>query len=263
MRIPGLLALAALLTSGCSTVHPIGPVDASAVTYKSPSFSPTDLKDARLAVLPIAASDGNEGFRRSAGERLCAALEKNEVAAEVIRPEEVADLLGEGNLAADVDRLLFGFERTGIVDKDALARIGEATGCRFLLTTGADSKQTRDDYQAGYTHKASTVASASLRCRLWDAASGDVVWEGEGAAGVLTNAPHNGTHAQALGLAANGVACRVGKGPNEAGAPHDIDRLHDADQRQNVRVATEGENALHLMLGAIYVGAAVAEIVAD
>lgn len=255
LLLSGLASLA-----GCTSVHSIAPVDASAVTYKSPSLSRTDLRESRLAVLPIVASDSNEGFRRAAADELCVALERGGIAAEVVRPAEVKVRLGEGGLAADVDGLVLGYERTGIVDREALTRLGEATGCRFLLTTRADSKVTRDDYSAGAAHKASTVASVKYHSRLWDAASGDVVWEGEGAAGALTNAPHYGTHGQAMTMAANGLVTRLGKSPSECTPPRSIDNLHDADQNQHRQRAAEGETALNVLCGALYVAGAVAEI---
>lgn len=249
--------------AGCTAVHSIAPVDASSVTYKSPAMSRTDLKESRLAVLPIAATERNEGFRRAAANELCGALERGGVAAEIVRPADVQGRLGEGGLASDVDGLLLGYERTGLVDKEALARLGEATGCRFLLTTRADSKATRDDYAAGAIHRASNVASASFRCRLWDAASGEVVWEGEGAAGALTNAPHYGTHAQVMTMAANGLATRLGKAPSDVPPPRNIDNLHDADQDQHRQRAAEGENAvaaLNVFCAVFEVAGAIAEI---
>jgi hypothetical protein len=176
-------AVAPLVISGCAATS----YQAGEVTYKSDSFSVDDLESGGLAVLPAVTAEGVEGYRRPFGEAL------NDVVADVagdsdhVTWQETMDLINAADLATPYNRAIATYRETSIIDLGFVQEMGNALGVRYLLFVQLDepefeNKVKRGLLSPGYRRKERIGVSAFAQ--VWDAVTGDVVWEGVGNAGI-------------------------------------------------------------------------------
>jgi hypothetical protein len=101
--------------------------------------------------------------------------------------------LNEQGLASEYAELIAGFNRSGILERDRLGRIGSALGCRYVLLPGlaAFDHILVDKFEIwGIKVVRNRIAVLRLWLQLWDARTGRIVWESTGevtAASALVN----------------------------------------------------------------------------
>ncbi len=92
-------------------------------------------------------------------------------------------------MAADYADLLAGFARSVILERERLARIGAATGCRYVLLPGLAEldQQIIDRFEAlGIKVVRNRVIILRLFLQLWDTKTGHNLWESTGDVTVVT-----------------------------------------------------------------------------
>lgn len=258
-----------LLVLGCASARPIAPVDASSASYRSEALTADVLQPSGIAVLPVTFSQSGDGSTAErAGGRIAMALESRRVCAVVMHPADVKGRLALEGVSGRLEEMLASLPETGELDRATLGAMAEATGCRFFLQA---------HYRSGAFHHVAPVdgvphgsraVTSSLHAQLWDAVTGDVVWEGLGGGAALTNPPHGGTTEQTLTLAVNGLATMVARDAAPLPAPEDV--VADLHHRDHLEAAAvRGENAaradaavtgLHVLVGVLELAGAIAEI---
>lgn len=263
------IAVAASITlvlAGCASARPISAIDTSSIGYQDESITPHGLKSSGVAVLPVTSSTpGDASPAERAGTRVAMEIEGKQVCAIVLPPAEVKERLAQHGITGEVDRMMKELPERGL-DRATLGAMAEATGCRYFLQAHYQSGSSYHLADVdGHPH-GSRAVTARLNAQLWDAASGEVVWEGIGGGAALTNPPHGGTAGQVESIAISGLANVVGKHPSVIPEPRDVGELH---HREHMEIASvNGENAaradaaitgLELFAAVLQVAAAVAD----
>lgn len=230
MRQLIFLALSSVLLLGCASTKDIDPVDTSTVTYKSDSADRQDADTSRIAILPVLAGQGYEGFRRRAGSDLSTQFEEQFSNAEVVSSRETRSLINDRNVSSQYSDMMESYGRTGVLQREALKTIGSAVGADFLLYSkvGAEGSE-RSNLVAGEYVQNTEVNQFTIYGQLWGIDEGDAVWEGTGGAAGLAEATSENT---LLSMASEGVAERVLYSASEVPPPESAKSLHQKAQEK-------------------------------
>jgi hypothetical protein len=169
-----------LLGTGCATTIR----DVSRVLYVAETFHPESLRREGLALLPVTAGAGQEGYRRPMGDALaqrCAALMED---GRFLTWQETMEILNEKDLADVYDDLIETYRTTSILRREAVRRLAEALRVRYLLFASLERFHTRTALTYNIISGLNTQrkTEVSVFCQVWDGRNGDVVWEGAGVA---------------------------------------------------------------------------------
>ena len=229
-RIGTFLAVAAFFLTGCASTKPIKPVDTSTVSYKSEEVSRQEISNSSIAILPVLAGQGYEGFRRTTGTALTKAFQQEFPQADILSFRKTLNKLNDAGLSQDYSEMMSGYERTGVLDQETLSKLGEAVGSPYLLYSKVGVSQSTESQLVGGEYMSeSNVSEISVYAQLWDTEAGDVVWEGNGGgAGLEESAGTN----QLIRIASDGIAMRVAKSANNVPSPATAEDLHQQAQQQ-------------------------------
>lgn len=185
-----MLAVSATITSGC--ISPLYTWDThSASTPRS--FDVAELGREPVATLGVVAPAGLQGFGPALSHALVGALAATSPPIRGAPPSDTVSALNEQGLASEYAELIAGFNRSGILERDRLGRIGSALGCRYVLLPGlaAFDHILVDKFEIwGIKVVRNRIAVLRLWLQLWDARTGRIVWESTGevtAASALVN----------------------------------------------------------------------------
>lgn len=146
-------------------------------TYRDSTFDASSLETHGLAILPVLAGQGVEGYRRPFGE----ALDQTAVdrLSYVIQWDQTMDLFNDAAIVNEYNEAIVNYDRTAILDKSLLGYMSGATNTRYFLYVklAPPSVRSTGSYQ---TEKVYAFG------QIWDAESGDIVWEGSADASVTT-----------------------------------------------------------------------------
>ncbi|MCK4412655.1 MAG: hypothetical protein KAY32_03840 [Candidatus Eisenbacteria sp.] len=180
-----MLAVMTILTAmiaigGCATAIK----DKSVVHYVDPGFSEDHLKTFGLAMLPVVAGQGQEGYRRPIAECLSAGVRRAMADGRFLDWRETMDALNEQDLADDYESLIGTYRETAILREEMVSQLGEALRVRYLLFVSLEEFHTRTStsYSVFTGIQSQRKAAVNAFCQVWDCATGDVVWEGSAAA---------------------------------------------------------------------------------
>ncbi len=181
-RIISLLVLAVLLSGCAATAYQRGDV-----TYHSDGFDSDALRDGGLAILPVVAGQGVEGFRRPFGDAVNSLVDERSQDMDVMTWQETMERINSGDLARTYNNAVVTYRETSIIDRALVRDLGAATGLRYLLFLQLDPPRNESELRGGVLasglYEYETIG-VSAHAQVWDAATGDVVWEGYGEAGV-------------------------------------------------------------------------------
>jgi hypothetical protein len=185
-RTPILVLFAAVL-AGCS---PLYVSDASITsTPKARSFDVSQLASDKMAVLGLVAPVNLQGFSPSLSLALASAIAQVRPPIQAIPAYGTVSLLNEQGLARDYAALISGYAQGGILEQQRLRRIGSALHSRYLLLPGlAEFDQTIEDRfeTMGLKLLRNRVTTLRLWLQLWDAQTGQIVWESGGEVTAVT-----------------------------------------------------------------------------
>ena len=178
-----LLALLATLTSGCAATMQAG----ADTQYAADFFDGNALASGGLALLPVTAGQGQEAYRRPFGAALNATMDSvgRGYGINVTPWNRTMQAINDAGLTARYNDALRAYRETSIIDATLVREISERTGRRYLLFT------ILGDFVEGQTVRRSAISGdataydamgTSAFAQVWDAQSGDVVWEGKAAA---------------------------------------------------------------------------------
>lgn len=167
--------LAASLTVACvaTITSDVG------VTYVAPEAPEMRV----LALLPVTAGEGVEGFRRLTADSLFQALTRTHPELEIVPADESLRRLNQAGLVSTYAGLIQDYADTGILDQRGLQQLSDVLGADHLMHVQVGYGETSEvtmglvtDYAEQERQRLRVVA------RIWSPAVGDVVWEASGTA---------------------------------------------------------------------------------
>ncbi|MBC8236513.1 hypothetical protein H8E77_43760 [bacterium] len=174
-----ILTISILFIVGCAARV----IDNSKLQYIAPEFNEDSLAKEGLSLLPIVAGAGQEGLRRPLGDKLNKHLSGELPEGKFLGNLETMDLINNAELTEDYSKLIDDYNRSAILNKSTLHKIGEAIGVRYLLYVKL-LEQVRTQGLTVGTLTGDLVKTTGKRVNLfgqvWDCTLGDVVWEGTG-----------------------------------------------------------------------------------
>lgn len=192
--------------TGCTPVKSLA--DTSCVGYRSSDFSREDIANKGIAIMPVLGGENKEQFRRPMGDALHRNMALIWGSDKVKSPAEVIEALNNNDLATAYTTAVSNYIATGIVPKDLVSKLGEATSCNYLLYSRLLAES---EYGYDPTLKIlSRVDEVYVQCQVWDIKKGDIVWEGKGGVSKLDN-----NNTDIIDATASGLAKVVGLNNNE------------------------------------------------
>jgi hypothetical protein len=182
-----ILAFWTTLLAGCTPVYLWETHTTS--TPRAQSFDLAVLAREPVVTLGPLTPAGLQGFSPFLSRGLIAAISQASPSIRAIPNHETLNAINGQGLAAEYADLISGFARSGILERERLQRIGSALGSRYVLLPGlADFSQVViDKFEiAGIKMVRNRVITLRLWLQLWDAQTGEIVWESAGEATVVS-----------------------------------------------------------------------------
>ena len=181
-RIGGaLLATMVMLLAGCGPPYLSDTYATS--TPKPPSLDTRDLARAPVVVLAFVAPANLQGLGPTLSHALSGALAEVTPAIREIPTAETLNRLTDKGLATEYADLRAGFARNGMLDRQALRRIGSGLGSQYVLLPGLAQfgEEILDKFEAaGIKLVRNRVTTLRLWLQLWNSQTGHIVWESSG-----------------------------------------------------------------------------------
>ena len=176
-----ILAFSAALLASCTPLYMWDTHTTS--TPRPRSFDVTELAREPVATLGLVPPAGLQGFSPSLSHALFTAVSEASPSIRGISTQETLNVLNTQGLAAEYADLISGYGRSGILERERLQRIGSALGSRYVLLPGlAEFNQVLvDKFEAlGIKLVTNRVITLRLWLQLWDAQTGQILWESAG-----------------------------------------------------------------------------------
>jgi hypothetical protein len=179
-RVNSWAVLIVVFASGCAA----SVQTASRVTYVDESFGQQAIADGGLAILPVLAGAGVEGYRRPFGESINAMADSLFGADDVMHWDVAMNAINAADLSGQYGAAIDTYRQTSILPSSTVLEIGKACKSRYLLVITLNPPTHESELKYGFFtgyHTEETVG-VDAYAQVWDAVDGDVVWEGVGAA---------------------------------------------------------------------------------
>lgn len=177
-----VLLAAALLMGGCSKPFHLWQADVSS-TPKPLSFDVGKLASERVAILAPASYADLQGYLPVVLHGLTAACSKVSPPIRTISLHETMNTLSRQGHLSDYREDAPDYAPSNILDRQRLGRIHNALAAKYVLQPGlaeiAESTEDRFEF-AGFKVMKARVQRMHLWLRLWDAETGEFLWEGAG-----------------------------------------------------------------------------------
>lgn len=182
------LALLTLLQTGCS--RPFHLWDASTASIpRSESVTLAMLASDAVAVLAPITPPALKGYGTVLSYSLDEALARASKPIHTIPAYESLTRINRRGFAPDYQRMVAGFDEARLFDRQLLDRVGSALGARYVLQPGlaefSQTLSTRLDLM-GYIAVRTRSSTLRLWLQLWDAKTGEILWESAGEITVST-----------------------------------------------------------------------------
>lgn len=139
------------------------------------------LHSAGLGFLTPVSATGQEADRVALAIAFADAVDESCDDLRVVRLAEVLTAVNEAGMAHEYKKMIDDYQATGIMERDTLEAVGEASGARYLglLSLGDFSQQTNKRLSIGGLRVFDTKqASIRLSWQIWDSDTGAIAWEG-------------------------------------------------------------------------------------
>jgi hypothetical protein len=139
------------------------------------------LDDAGIGVLTPAAPTGQESDKQALGDSLSAALDGELDGTRVLGLPAMLSAINRAGLAGDYAKALVDYENTGILDRDTLRAIGDASGVRYFAKLNLGNFNQSSDKRlaiAGIRMFDTWRATIRVHLEVWDAHTGEIAWQG-------------------------------------------------------------------------------------
>lgn len=178
----GITLWVALLLGGCTKPFHLWQADITS-TPTLQSFDVNNLAHERVVILAPAAYNHLQGYIPSVSRGLRAACSEVSPAIRVVSQHETINTLSKQEMMSDYREEKPDYAPSNILDRQRLDRIHKTLAAKYVLQPGLArfTESTEDRFEfAGIKLIKTRVNSLSLWLRLWDAETGEFLWEGEG-----------------------------------------------------------------------------------
>lgn len=180
--ITSLIILVIVLVSCAATIH-----DTSKVQYVREDFNNESIRAGALALLPVHAGEGQEGYRRPLADAINSVVDSlipSHYGLKFYKWQETIDMLNEHDLVKSYQDAISTYRETAIINKDLLHDIGSKLGVRYLLFVSLERfhKASKVEYSIFTGWGTTKTAEVTAFAQIWDCGDGDVLWEGFGSA---------------------------------------------------------------------------------
>lgn len=176
---PFLLAL--ILTppflTGCGVTSQLH----SDLSYGAATPEILAIESAGIGVLTPAAPTGQESDKQALGDALSFALQQDLAAGRVVALPEMLSAINKAGLSAAYAHALADYETTGILDRDTIKAVGEASGVRYLAKLNLGNFSQSSDKRlaiAGIRMFDTWRATIRVHLEVWDSVTGEIAWQG-------------------------------------------------------------------------------------
>lgn len=166
----------ALLLAGCTaaTIH-----DKTMTQYVNAAFTAEGLKSGGLAMFPVTAAEGQEGYRRPLGDSMSDSLGVAVPGGKTLIWQATMDSLNAYNKVQVYQDLVATYHQASIVDKQRARELGDALHVRYGLFCSLQkySSEEHASYSiwSGWANEHSSEVVA--HCLIIDMQNGDVMQE--------------------------------------------------------------------------------------
>ncbi|HHH44223.1 MAG TPA: hypothetical protein ENK49_08800 [Gammaproteobacteria bacterium] len=176
LQMAALAAITLFLSAGCATdqVH-------SSVQFDAISLAADDLETWGLGFITPSTVTGQEQDVQNLAFVFARVLEKERPDIHVVSLPEALSSVNRAGLADEYKQMYVDYSDTGIFKKDALHRVGEVIGARYLaqLKLSSFNQNSRGRFSfLGLRLMQTKAANIRLFLQIWDSDSGAIVWEG-------------------------------------------------------------------------------------
>ncbi len=184
MRLKALIPVMLLLAAGCGKLPAEGKY--SWELYRAPSITAGSFHGAAMAILPAAAiqDDPNQLiYREALAGLLYNSLAKLRVGPKIISVDEVQSGINRAALWDEYLTMLREYEKTAVLRKDILSKLGKALGTRYVLLPKLLRFQQITFDRAvilGISFLKTRESSVDIHAQIWDTETGAVIWQGAG-----------------------------------------------------------------------------------
>jgi hypothetical protein len=163
--------------SGCGVTNQLH----SEMSYGGIATDIVALDQYGIGVLTPSAPTGKESDKQALGDALGAALTEALPMANVMPLPDMLSSINRAGLARPYAQMLDDYENTGILERDRMHDVADASGVRYLAKFNlADFLQSSDKRLAIAGIRLFDTWRASIRVHLeiWDASTGEIAWQG-------------------------------------------------------------------------------------
>ena len=142
-----------------------------------------------LGLLPVVASASQEGLRRPFGNKLNQDLSNKFPEGKFIGDLETIALISNAGLTEDYSQLINDYNRSAILNKGSLIKIGTVVGVEYLLYVELLEQSQTEGFAPRILSKDPLLVKEikmNIFGQVWSCTIGDVVWEGTGEISVQT-----------------------------------------------------------------------------
>ena len=149
--------------------------------YRESGFGRQHLREGGVGFIAPSLSVGQETLGHALVPGLFAVFDQELPDANVVAPNLVASRINETGLSSLYAEMMRSYDRTGILERDALLRIAQAMQARYvavpILVSFHEETNTRLS-ALGFRIAKTATSNTRVQLEIWDAQTGRIVWEG-------------------------------------------------------------------------------------
>jgi hypothetical protein len=158
-------------------------------TPRAASFDPKNLKQEPVAVLHAVVGFGLEGYGHQVSRSLASALTSTSPPIKGIPVQEALSRLNREGLGGEYAQMVSDYTKSGILNRSTLEKIGRTLNATYIFqpSLASFSQSTSGRFSFfGLRLFQTRITTMRLSVQLWDARTGDIVWEASGEATLAT-----------------------------------------------------------------------------
>ncbi len=211
------LMLPLVMASGCVSAPP-PEARFSWRFYSSPTISPETFSGQSIAVLPTVSIEydaAQQIYRETLAGLLYVALKKYPDGPRILSLGVLQSSINKSALWSDVMQMYGEYQKTAVLRKDTLSRVGRAVDARYVILPRLLRFQSEIFDRAtifGVSFLRTRQSSVDIHAQVWDTVTGEVVWEGA-AEGSVASEVVRGRPASFMAVAQNACESLASKMP--------------------------------------------------
>jgi len=145
------------------------------------SLDPAALDAGGIGFLTPISATGQEADRVGLAIAFADQVAEERADLHVVRLAEVLSAVNEAGLAAEYKQMMTDYQATGLLEKETLRQVGDASGARYLGLLGLArfSQNTNKRFSIGGLRLMDTKeATLRISWQIWDSQTGAIAWEG-------------------------------------------------------------------------------------